>query len=195
MRDRLIFCAALLAFAFASLAAGFTAREKAFETRGYEDATRSADLPYRQPLLGANGDWLKQPRARLDAELERLREANVTWLRQRIPWAEIETTRGRYDWAEIDALIDALRKQPELHLVAWLTNAPAWLPDDEYPAAFAQFAADFAARYGDVIDHYQLGEAPQQAVHLCHHTRRRLPSHPHGRHPRARVDRATPPTE
>ena len=167
MRDRLIFCAALLAFAFASLAAGFTAREKAFETRGYEDATRSADLPYRQPLLGANGDWLKQPRARLDAELERLREANVTWLRQRIPWAEIETARGRYEWAEIDALIDALRKWPELRLVAWLTNAPTWLPDDEYPAAFARFAADFAARYGDVIDHYQLGEAPPQAAHYA----------------------------
>ena len=167
MRDRLIVCAALLAFALASLAAGFTAHEKSFETRGYEDATRVADLPYRQPLLGANGDWLKQPRARLDAELDRLHAAKVTWLRQRVSWEAIETELGRYDWTEIDELINALRKRTELRLVPWLTNAPAWLPDDEYPVAFAQFAADFAARYGDVIDHYQLGEAHPQAAHYA----------------------------
>lgn len=160
-RERLIFCAALLTAALAALAAGLTAHEMGIQTRGYEDATRTADLPYRVPIVGVTGNWLDISQERLQDELVRLRGANATWFRQAISWSLIETERGHYNWEKTDLLTDSVQKTPGARLVAWLLDRPSWISDDEYPAAFARFAADFAARYGDFIDHYQLGEANQ----------------------------------
>ena len=67
-------------------------------------------------------------------------------------------------------LIDAVGNFPNLRLVAVLMNSPAWArsqqsSDDRTtppanPNDFAHFASEFANRYGNSIDHYQVWDEP-----------------------------------
>ena len=167
MRERLILSSAALAFFLAALAAALAAAEQAFQLRGYEDATRQADLPYRQPLLGVNGDWLGSDREKRATEWQILREANITWLRQPFDWGQMEMTRHQTDWAAADEFAQALREQSGLRPVAWLIGRPDWLAPADDPAELARFAAAFAQRYGDVFDHYQIGASPAEPRHYA----------------------------
>ena len=158
IRERLIFSVSLIAMVLAGLAAGFTASELKFQTRGYEDPTRSFDLPYRVPIVGLNGNWMGITSGQLQAELSTISDAKVTWIRQFIPWNTIELEPDTFVWTSLDNLMATLHRHPDIELVAWLDSRPHWIADDDYASALAKFASSFAERYGEIIDHYQIGE-------------------------------------
>jgi O-antigen ligase len=144
-----------------------TSADRDFQLRGYEDATRSTNLPFRVPLLGVNVELTQYDAAELDQQFQRMQQAHITWVRQFFRWDEIELEHGTYDWERWDRIIAAITPYPDLKLVAVMQNTPAWAhstgtesapPDD--PADFARFTTVFAERYGDTIDYYQIWDEP-----------------------------------
>src|SRR5579859_3439277 len=89
------------------------------------------------------------------------------WLRQTFPWDQIEPARGRYDWTKWDRIVAQSASHGHA-LIAVLVDTPAWArgpagdhtgPPDS-AADFADFAGQFAARYGTQIDAYQIWDEP-----------------------------------
>ncbi len=169
-RDLLILAAALLALITALVVTAATLAARATDLRGYVDATRSTDLPYWQPRLGVNADLRLYEGEALARTLDGIRALNVTWVRQIVPWSSIEREPGQYDWSEWDAAFAPFASDPQLRLVAVLQGTPAWavgstapIPATAPPADpddYAQFTAAFSARYGALIDHYQVWDEP-----------------------------------
>ena len=156
-----------------SLAATFgTASLRDVELRGYVDPTRDHNLPFRIPRAGVNVELLQYTPDDLAAQLDAMRAANFHWLRQFARWDEIEPRQGQFDWAGWDAIVAQMQAFPDLEIVAVLMNTPAWargqhherdLTETAPPAdldAFAAFASQFAARYGQAIDYYQIWDEP-----------------------------------
>ncbi len=179
-RDIIIALVALMALCGSIVAAAGTARERDERLRGYVDATQTADLPFRGPLLGVNAELTQYNSEELAAELDRMEAAHMHWVRQFVRWDEIEASEGEYDWSAWDRIVTAFTGR-DLELVAVLINSPTWAnttppriqggeptdttdlsvsapPDD--PAAFAAFAAAYAERYGQTIDVYQVWDEP-----------------------------------
>ena len=150
--------------------AGATLRERDEQLRGYVDATQNSDLPYWMPRLGVNAELTQYTPDELDQQLDLMRAAHITWVRQFARWDDIEPSRGEFDWAQWDTIVAAFTDDSDLQLVAVLMNSPTWAresqpeetnttpPDD--PASFADFARAFAERYGTTIDHYQIWDEP-----------------------------------
>lgn len=99
----------------------------------------------------------------------KLQDAHLTMARQYFPWREIEAQQGVYDWAKWDRIIKAAHDNG-IQLVAVLDTAPVWsqrpnevempnAPPDDF-AEYARFVGDFAKRYGDTIDYYQIWDEP-----------------------------------
>lgn len=143
-----------------------------YELRGYVDPTKDQRLPFMVERPGVNVELLQYSAIELESALEQIRSANFRWVRQFAYWDEIETERGAFDWDAWDQVAAALRRYRELEPVVVLMNSPPWARenrgDDEStrtapPHALADFAAfsrEFAARYGDVIDYYQVWDEP-----------------------------------
>ncbi|MBN1582466.1 MAG: O-antigen ligase family protein [Anaerolineae bacterium] len=122
-----------------------------------------------QDRLGVNVELEQYDLAELDVVVRDLLALDVYWLRQHFVWQAIEPQPGDYDWVRWDAIIDAVRGH-DLGLIAVLDRPPAWAArQDGFPlpcvppydqAAYARFVSAFAARYGDVIDHYQVWDEP-----------------------------------
>lgn len=169
-RDLAIFAAALLALLAALGVAAATAADAHRVLRGVENAAQSPDLPYWTPRLGVNADLRLYEGDALAATLDQMRAAQINWVRQTVPWSSVEAEPGRLDWSAWDRVFAPFADDPQLRLVAVLTGAPAWAADPAAldlktappadPAAFAQFAAAFAGRYGAFIDHYQIWDEP-----------------------------------
>ena len=162
-----------LALVGGSLAATLgTQQLRDFELRGYVDATQDHNLPFRTPRAGINAELLQYQPAEMRRQLERMRASNFHWLRQFARWDELEPRPGAFDWSGWDALVEQMRAFPELELVVVLMNTPAWarpqhptrtLTTTAPPAdldRFAQFVSQFAARYGEAIDYYQIWDEP-----------------------------------
>jgi O-antigen ligase len=139
--------------------------EREIALRGYADPLHSVDLPYRVPRLGVNADLTRY--TDLVTELARMRALGVTWVRQRVSWAETEPTRGAFVWDAWDRIAAAFAAQPDLEWLPVFIESPAWArmsgsqtaPPDA-PDDFARFAAAFAARYGESVDFYQIWDEP-----------------------------------
>lgn len=170
MRRLVIFLMALVALSGSVTAAFATIQQRDADLRGYVDPTQNANLPFRVPRLGVNAALEQYTPAELRQQLDLMQSANVTWVRQMVPWGEIEPQPGEQDWSQWDAIIEALDEYPELQLIPVLHGAPAWArteraadhptaPPDN-PDVFADFTSLFAARYGDSIDHYQIWDEP-----------------------------------
>lgn len=158
---------AALIFLSSLVTLGATVQERDFELRGYVDASRNSDLPFRVPRLGVNVELTQYDDARLRQQLRRMQQAHITWLRQSVRWDDLEPLPGDYRWDTWDRIATAVAEFPRLRLVAVLVNSPQWAraagsstapPRD--PALFAAFAAAFAERYGDIVDHYQVWDEP-----------------------------------
>ena len=177
-RDVIIALVALMALCGSIVAAGGTLSERDGRLRGYVDATQTADLPFRGPLLGVNAELTRYDDEELAAQLDWMETAHMHWVRQFARWDEIEPQEGVYDWSAWDRITEAFAGR-DLELVAVLVNSPAWArttsgeaslaptndvlersapPDD--PAAFGRFAAALAARYGQTVDVYQVWDEP-----------------------------------
>ncbi len=119
------------------------------------------------PRWGVNVALEQYDDAALRQNLEKIRAVNFAWVRQTFPWAKIEPERGTFEWAVWDRIVNALG---ETKLIAVLDTSPAWSqahppsakpnnpPLD--PADFAHFVGEFARRYGDRIDYYQIWDEP-----------------------------------
>jgi O-antigen ligase len=119
------------------------------------------------PRWGVNVALEQYDDVALQQNLEKIRAVNFAWVRQTFPWAKIEPERGKFEWATWDRIVNALG---ETKLIAVLDTSPAWSqphpptaqPKDPplNPADFAHFAAEFARRYGDRVDYYQIWDEP-----------------------------------
>lgn len=169
-RQYLILIVTLAVLSGSLVTARATARERDEQLRGYADATQTADLPYWIPRLGVNAELTQYTPDELAQQLDMMRAAHMTWVRQFARWDEIEPSPGEYDWSQWDTIVEAFADDSNLQLVAVLMNSPTWAresqpdatntapPDD--PAAFADFARTFTERYGATIDHYQIWDEP-----------------------------------
>jgi len=115
--------------------------------------------------LGVNVALDRYSEPELEAVLSRIDEAGFVWVRQTFAWSQVgdQGGSGRLDWSLSDAVIEGLRQYPRLRLIAVLEDDPPVPPED--PDTFAAFAGAFAARYGDVVDHYQIWDEPNLADH------------------------------
>ncbi len=167
-RQFLIFLITLAVLAGSLVTAGATLRDRNENLRGYVDATQDANLPFRVPLLGVNADLTQYTPDQLPHQLDLMKQAHITWVRQFFRWDEIEPQTGVYQWDQWDAIVKVFSGDPDLKLVAVLFDSPNWArqPNTQNtapptnPATFATFAHDFAARYGSTIDEYQIWDEP-----------------------------------
>ncbi len=119
------------------------------------------------PRWGVNVALEQYDDTALRQNLEKIRAVNFAWVRQTFPWAKIEPERGQFDWVAWDRIVNALG---ETKVIAALDTSPAWSqahPPTAQPnnppldmVDFAHFAAEFARRYGDRIDYYQIWDEP-----------------------------------
>ena len=141
-----------------------------------------ADIPY-----GIN-TFLEQEveRPKIEAVLSMIRDAGFVWLRQEIPWEDLEIdgrgqftdTRQDHDgdgvkdtidaWAKYDQIVDLVESYG-LRLMARLSNPPAWSRADPAAGAhappddlddFVNYAVAVAERYRGRIRHYQIWNEP-----------------------------------
>lgn len=166
-RQLLILAVALVVLAGSVVAAAATRRDRDFDLRGYVDAAQDANLPYRIPRLGVNAELMQYEPDQLADQLEQMRLAHIVWVRQFFRWDEIEPAPGEFRWERWDAIVQPFAADPQLKLVAVLTNTPAWARESDQPtspptdpAAFARFVTAFAQRYGAIIDTFQVWDEP-----------------------------------
>ncbi|HEY64924.1 MAG TPA: hypothetical protein G4O02_10175 [Caldilineae bacterium] len=132
------------------------------------------DHPLGYAEIGVNVALEQYDAEALASTLDRLRAADVRWLRQRFPWDQIEPTPGRFEWATWDRIVRAASERG-FRMIAVLDGSPAWArrPEDaENPLAppreradFGRFVAAFVERYGDRLDVYQIWDEPNIAPH------------------------------
>ena len=170
-----IFWAGVIVLLGSAVGAAVTLDQRAEAMRGWEDATRSLDLPLKLPLAGVNVELQQYDDETLARELARIEDAGFHWVRQTLLWEQIEPEPGDYDWAAYDQIVAAVAERPGLELVAVLDGAPRWArhplaPDHPFAPPesvgdYAAFAGQVAARYADSIDYYQLWDEPNLKSH------------------------------
>lgn len=128
------------------------------DTRGIGDdfpaPVRGADVP----ALGVNVPLAEYDSVELATVLDRIANDGFVWVRGSFYWSTIEPNPGEFDWSVADRVISALRRRPELQLIAVLEDDPPAPPEDA--SRFAAFAGAFAARYGDDVAAYQIWDEP-----------------------------------
>ncbi len=113
--------------------------------------------------------------------LELLRAAGVGWIRQQLPWEQVEPeAKGRYvdpkfgvsTWAKFDAIV-ADAQALDMRLLLRLDTSPRWaLPQDAFdgmgpPVRYADywdFVGAVAARYRGRVAAYQVWNEPNLAI-------------------------------
>ncbi len=106
--------------------------------------------------------------------LEYARDGGFLWIRQRFPWAQIEPEPEVYSWGKWDRIV-ALAEEYGLTLIAVLDTSPPWARapmdgDNLYapPRDFAHyegFVRDFADRYKEGVDFYEIWDEPNIYPH------------------------------
>jgi O-antigen ligase len=125
--------------------------------------------PWVEPGLGVNVDLAGRSGPEIEAIFQAVDEANLDWVRQPFRWADLEPEPGQLRWEESDAVVEAVAAS-ELEMIAVLGTTPPWArpPGQENAewtapadyAAFGDFVARFAERYGDRVTYYQIWDQP-----------------------------------
>src|SRR6266852_3502894 len=115
--------------------------------------------------------------AKRQRSLELLRQAGVGWIRQELPWEQVEpvakgqttdTKFGGSTWAKFDDIVDRANAVG-LKVLLRIDTSPRWaLPDDtpeglSTPVNYADywdFGAEVGARYRGRVDAYQVWNEP-----------------------------------
>ncbi len=105
-----------------------------------------------------------------DRDLQKVKEAGFTWVKQAIAWRDVEGSgKGHFDWSRTDRLVGQVN-QYGLDLIARLDNAPDWAgggpavgPMSNYQD-FADFCYALASRYKGRIRAYQIWNEPNLNV-------------------------------
>src|SRR4051794_30306748 len=147
-RQFFIFIIILAVLAGSLVTAGATLRDRDETLRGYVDATQDSNLPYRIPRLGVNAELTQYSPDQLPRQLDMMRAAHITWVRQFFRWDQIEPQRGIYQWDQSDEIVKPFTTDSDLKLVAVLIDSPSWARDPKAsvtapptdPASFATFA-------------------------------------------------------
>jgi O-antigen ligase len=130
--------------------------------------------PSFHQALGINVELEQYDGAELATILDEVEAANLLWIRQRFPWADIQPQREGYSWTAWDRIVQSADAHG-LKLIAVLDTSPSWArafsdqanrfaPPHER-AEYGAFVAAFAARYADEIDFYQIWDEPNIAPH------------------------------
>ena len=85
------------------------------------------------------------------------KDAGMNSLRWGVPWYKVEPEKGRFDWSWTDRVIpymvEELKILPIIDLMHY--GCPFWLNKEfankDYPKYVADYAAEFASRYKDLI--------------------------------------------
>mgnify|MGYP000577798305 CR=1 FL=1 len=155
-RNIILLVIAFLALSGSLVAVFGTQAEREIALHGYANPASNADTPFYLPRLGVNADLMGYDEDDLRAQLARMRDAGVVWVRQEFDWTDfladeiVETEKYR-------VFFGALESEPDLRLIAVLTSKGGLPPDI---ADFARAAANLADTYGDVIDVYQIWDEP-----------------------------------
>ena len=175
MRKFLVFIVSVLLVSGSLVATLGSMQLRDFEMRGYSDPTKDQNLPFLHERPGVNVELLQYEDAELRRNLELMQASQFHWIRQFAYWDEIEAQRGEFEWAAWDRLASALSEFPELEPVVVIMNTPKWaraeagsfaLSNSAPPQTlsdFASFVHEFAARYGDIVDYYQVWDEPNLA--------------------------------
>src|SRR5690606_232436 len=174
-RGWLVFWAGVILLLGSAVGAVVTLDRRAEALRGWEDATRTLDLPLKLPLAGVNVELTQYDDETLARELARIEGAGFHWVRQPLRWEQVEPQSGEYEWAAYDRIVSAVAEHPGLALVLVLDGSPGWArhplaPEHPFappnsPADYATFAGQVAARYADTVDFYQIWDEPNLKDH------------------------------
>jgi beta-glucosidase len=100
-------------------------------------------------------------------------ECGASGLRYGVSWPRICPAPGVYEWAELDERLRFATHELGLTVIADLVHygTPTWLDDafadPRYPAAIADFASAFAARYRGLVDHLTPLNEPLTTASFC----------------------------
>lgn len=148
----------LLLSGLALLAIGSCRAHQRYQTRGIPP-----DLPgpiaHAGVRPGLNVQLEQYEDAALATTLETLAATAYCCLKQSFYFTP------QFDWSAADRLMTAVAAHPSLELIPLLDGDPAtqFAPPD--PAAFAEWAGAFAARYADRIAYYIIWDEPNLASH------------------------------
>ena len=104
-------------------------------------------------------------------DLELIRDAGFTWVKQHVGWRDIEgITKGSYDWYFTDRIV-ADAERLDLNVIFRLDRQPVWtLPPEESrtgpienPQDFGHFCHAIADRYRGRVCAYQVWNEPNLA--------------------------------
>jgi hypothetical protein len=115
--------------------------------------------------------WWHEKAARRDLEL--VRDAGFTWVKQHVPWRDVEgAAKGAYNWYFTDRIV-ADAEQFGLNLLFRLDSEPVWAvppkgvysPNGppEHPEDFGDFCHTLAGRYRGRVRAYQIWNEPNLA--------------------------------
>jgi polysaccharide biosynthesis protein PslG len=137
---------------------------------GQQGATVSAavggpDVGSQQPSIA----W--EAPAQMNADLDAMAGAGMTWVRADFYWSAIEYQRGHFAWSATDTFVHAAESRG-LRVLAMPDYTPTWArtgPTDKYPPTnpsdYASFAAALAAHYAPMGVHdWEIWNEPNNAM-------------------------------
>jgi len=112
---------------------------------------------------------------KIQRSLQLVREMGANTIVEFFPWAYIENQENTYNWAQADRIVRHAQNQG-IQIIARMGFVPEWahpeiddlystlnyLPDESFDD-FADFVAQFAARYAGTIDHIIIWNEPNLA--------------------------------
>ena len=119
--------------------------------RGHSLGLPNANLhPRPSNMLGVNIELLAESAGTIDKTLNTISNTGFGWVRQTFYWEP-----EKFDWVAADILINSVIEN-NLQIIAVLTSSSI----SDQTNKFSQFAYEFADRYSDQVDTYQIGDEP-----------------------------------
>ncbi|MCP5095151.1 MAG: hypothetical protein GY943_06335 [Chloroflexi bacterium] len=157
-KHRLISIIAIIIAILALITAGALNKQHAFLTRGIPDKLPEP-IVGGGPRLGVNVALTELDEADLDHTLSQISETGIRFIKQSFYFSD------SFAWADAERVVTAV-SQHNLTLIPLLDGNP----DNQFePPAnitqFANWAGEFATRYGNTIDHYIIWDEPNLTSH------------------------------
>lgn len=111
---------------------------------------------------------------KIQRSLELVREMGADTIVEFFPWAYIEASEDHYEWGQVDRIVRHATNQG-IRIIARMGLVPSWARpqsssfttlntlDESHYEDFAEFVADFAARYAGQIDQLIIWNEPNLA--------------------------------
>jgi hypothetical protein len=134
-------------------------------TAAVSAAVGRPDVGSQQPSIA----W--ESPAQMNADLDAMVAAGMTWVRADFYWSAIEYQRGQFSWNATDAFVHAAESRG-LRVLAMPDYTPTWArtgPTDKYPPShpsdYATFVAALAQRYAPLgVHNWEIWNEPNNAM-------------------------------